>query len=101
MQKNFDLISTTREAAGPNVDLMAEVYTGWNMEYARRMLFWIKESVITDNLEESRHITPVGPYVNCGRWHEYILQDFHPDIDTVFYDTAQFNVNHVTSITAA
>ena len=30
MRKNLDLVRTTREAVGPDVDIMADCYMGWN-----------------------------------------------------------------------
>ena len=58
MHKNVDLVKTTREAVGPNVDIMADCYIGWTLEYARRMLRmlapfemrWVEEPVISDDL---------------------------------------------------
>ena len=32
---NVDLVRTVREAVGDDVDLMADAYMGWNLDYAR------------------------------------------------------------------
>ena len=39
MHQNVALVKTTREAVGVNVDIMADAYMGWNLEYARSMRF--------------------------------------------------------------
>jgi L-alanine-DL-glutamate epimerase-like enolase superfamily enzyme len=58
MRKNADLVRVTREAVGDSVDIMADAYMGWNVEYAKRMLKlltpfdmrWVEEPVISDDL---------------------------------------------------
>ena len=59
MQKNVDLVRTVREVVGDGVDIMADAYMGWNLDYARRMipklepyqLRWLEEPVIPDDLQ--------------------------------------------------
>ncbi len=58
MQHNVDLVRTIREVVGDGVDIMADAYMGWNLDYARRMipllepfhLRWLEEPVIPDDL---------------------------------------------------
>ncbi len=38
MQRNIALVRTVREAVGDEVDLMADAYMGWTLDYAKRML---------------------------------------------------------------
>src|SRR6185436_10495766 len=38
MQKNVALVRTVRETVGDGVDIMADAYMGWNLDYAKRML---------------------------------------------------------------
>ena len=38
MQKNIELIRTVREVIGEGIDLMADAYMGWTLDYAKRML---------------------------------------------------------------
>jgi L-alanine-DL-glutamate epimerase-like enolase superfamily enzyme len=38
MQRNVELVRTVRETIGNEIDLMADAYMGWNLDYARRML---------------------------------------------------------------
>ena len=34
----FALVRTVREAVGDGIDLMADAYMGWTLDYAKRML---------------------------------------------------------------
>src|SRR5579864_8744625 len=38
MQHNVALVRTVREAVGDDVDVMADAYMGWTLDYAKRML---------------------------------------------------------------
>src|SRR6185437_3202827 len=58
MQRNVDLIRTVREAVGDGIDVMADAYMGWTLDYAKRMLpllkpfhlRWLEEPVIPDDI---------------------------------------------------
>ena len=41
MRKNIELIRTVRSVVGEDVDLMADVYIGWTVEYSKRMMRYI------------------------------------------------------------
>ena len=38
MQRNVDLVRTVRETVGDEIDVMADAYMGWTLDYAKRML---------------------------------------------------------------
>ena len=38
MQRNVELVRTVRETVGDEVDVMADAYMGWTLDYAKRML---------------------------------------------------------------
>ena len=38
MQRNVELVRTVREAVGDEIDVMADAYMGWTLDYAKRML---------------------------------------------------------------
>jgi L-alanine-DL-glutamate epimerase-like enolase superfamily enzyme len=109
MQKNLDLVRTTREAVGDSVDIMADCYMGWNMEYARRMLRlleplnmrWVEEPVISDDLAGYAELRGLGHVAISGGEHEYSLHGFRAALDLRAFDIAQFDVNRVGGITAA
>ncbi len=38
MQRNLNLVRTVRETVGDGIDVMADAYMGWTLDYAKRML---------------------------------------------------------------
>ena len=61
MRKNLELVKTVRAAIGPEVELMADAYMGWDVAYAIKMirmiedagldLRWVEEPVIPDDID--------------------------------------------------
>ncbi|WDR06707.1 L-rhamnonate dehydratase [Devosia rhodophyticola] len=109
INKNLDLVKTAREAVGPDVDLMADCYMGWNVEYAKRMLRllephnlrWVEEPVIADDLAGYAELKAMNLVGISGGEHEYTLYGFRQAMDLRAFDIAQFDVNRVGGITAA
>ena len=54
MQRNVELVRTVREVVGDEIDVMADAYMGWNLDYARRMIPLL-EPFHLRWLEETRH----------------------------------------------
>jgi len=111
MRKNLGLIRTVREAVGPDVDLMADAYMGWDVSYAIRMirmiedaglnLHWVEEPVIPDDIDGYARIrrsvaTPIG-----GGEHEFTRYGFRDLIRREAVDILQPDVNRVGGITEA
>ena len=109
MHKNVDLVRTTREAVGPNIEIMGDAYMGWNLEYAKRMLKmlepfhmrWVEEPVIADDLHAYAELRALNLVNISGGEHEYTLAGFRDALDLKAFDIAQFDVNRVGGITAA
>ena len=109
MHRNVDLVRTTREAVGPNVDIMGDAYMGWTLEYAKRMvrmlaphnLRWIEEPVSSDDLNAYGELRAMNLVAISGGEHEYTLSGFRQALDLKAFDIAQFDVNRVGGITAA
>ena len=107
--KNIDLVKTAREAIGPDVDLMGDVYMGWDVEYSRRMLRalepynlrWIEEPIVPDNIAGYAELRGLGHVAISGGEHEFTLAGFRQLIDAKAVDIVQFDVNRVGGITAA
>ncbi|WP_370400582.1 L-rhamnonate dehydratase [Sulfitobacter sp. JB4-11] len=107
--KNLDLVRTVREAVGDEVDIMADCYMGWSLEYAKRMLRqlapfnlrWVEEPVISDDLAGYAELKAMGLVAISGGEHEYTLTGFRQALDLGAFDIAQFDVNRVGGITAA
>ena len=109
LRKNVDLVRTAREAVGDSVDIMADAYMGWNLEYAKRMLRmlvpydlrWVEEPVIADDLHGYAELKAMNLVAISGGEHEYSLAGFRQALDLKAFDIAQFDVNRVGGITAA
>lgn len=109
MNKNLDLVRTVREAVGPDVDIMADCYMGWSLEYAKRMLRllsplnlrWVEEPVSSDDLAGYAELKSMNLVAISGGEHEYTLAGFRQALDLGAFDIAQFDVNRVGGITAA
>ncbi len=109
LHRNVDLVRTTREAVGDNVDIMADAYMGWNVEYAKRMLRmltpfnlrWVEEPVIADDLNGYAELKAMSLVSISGGEHEYALPGFRQALDLKAFDIAQYDVNRVGGITAA
>ncbi|MHA1549418.1 MAG: L-rhamnonate dehydratase [Alphaproteobacteria bacterium] len=109
INKNLDLVKTAREAIGPNIDLMADAYMGWNLEYAKRMLRllephnlrWVEEPVGADDLAGYAELKALNKVAISGGEHEFSPYGFRQALDLRAFDIAQFDVNRVGGITAA
>jgi L-alanine-DL-glutamate epimerase-like enolase superfamily enzyme len=109
IQRNLDLVRTTREAVGDSVDIMADAYMGWTLDYAKRMLRllvphdlrWVEEPVIADDLNAYAELRAMNLVAISGGEHEYTLSGFRQALDLQAFDIAQFDVNRVGGITAA
>jgi L-rhamnonate dehydratase len=109
IHKNLDLVRTAREAVGDNIDIMADAYMGWNVEYAKRMLRllepmnlrWVEEPVVSDDIAGYAELRATGHVAISGGEHEYTLAGYRQLLDAKAIDIAQFDVNRVGGITAA
>ncbi len=68
-RKNCELIAALREAAGPDMKIMIDVWKSWDVQYTLRMagkladfdLYWIEEPVLPDLLEKYAEIRSESP----------------------------------------
>jgi L-lyxonate dehydratase len=109
MQKNVDLVRTVRETVGDDVDIMADAYMGWTLDYARRMipliepfrLRWLEEPVIPDDLGGYASLKAIGRVPIAGGEHAFTLYEFRDLLDARALDYIQFDTNRVGGITQA
>ncbi|HKQ87888.1 MAG TPA: L-rhamnonate dehydratase [Candidatus Acidoferrales bacterium] len=109
VQKNLDLVRTVREVIGDGVDLMADAYMGWNLDYARRIvpllepynLRWLEEPVIPDDISGYVALKSMGRIPIAGGEHEFTLYGFRELLDAKAVDYIQFDTNRVGGITQA
>ena len=56
MQRNVELVRTVREVVGDGIDVMADAYMGWTLDYAKRMLPLLEpfQSAVAGRARDSR-----------------------------------------------
>jgi len=112
MRRNAELVRTVREAIGDDVDLMADVYMGWDLAYATRMvpllepyrLRWIEEPVSPDDVEGYARIKELANYrgiLISGGEHEYTRYGMRRLIEERAVDVLQPDVNRCGGISEA
>ena len=109
MQRNVDLVKTVRETIGYELDLMADAYMGWNLDYARRMLpllepyrlRWLEEAVIPDDIGGLAALKGLGKIPIASGEHEFTLYGFREMLDAKAVDYIQFDTNRVGGISQA
>ncbi|MGA8312548.1 MAG: L-rhamnonate dehydratase [Terriglobales bacterium] len=109
MQRNLDLVHTVREAVGDGVDVMADAYMGWTLDYAKRMLpllepfllRWVEEPVIPDDLHGYAELKSYGRVPIAGGEHEFTVYGFRDLLQARALDYIQFDTNRVGGITQA
>jgi L-alanine-DL-glutamate epimerase-like enolase superfamily enzyme len=109
MQRNLALVRTVREAVGEGVDVMADAYMGWTLEYAKRMLpllepfrlRWLEEPVIPDDILGYAELKSYGRIPIAGGEHEFTLYGFRELLEAHALDYIQFDTNRVGGITQA
>jgi L-rhamnonate dehydratase len=109
MQRNVELVRTVREVTGYEIDLMADAYMGWTLDYARRMipllepyqLRWLEEPVIPDDIAGYAALKAMNRIPIAGGEHEFTLYGFRELLDARAVDYIQFDTNRVGGITQA
>src|SRR5262249_59273996 len=109
MQRNVDLVRTVRETVGNEIDVMADAYMGWTLDYAKRMLpllepfnlRWLEEAVIPDDIHGYAELKSYGRVPIAGGEHEFTLYGFRELLAARAVDYIQFDTNRVGGITQA
>lgn len=109
MQRNVRLVRTVRDAVGDEIDLMADAYMGWTLDYAKRMLpllepfnlRWLEEPVIPDDVHGYAELKAMARIPIAGGEHEFTLYGFRDLLEARAVDYIQFDTNRVGGITQA
>ncbi len=109
MQQNVDLVKTVREAVGDGIDVMADAYMGWTLDYAKRMLpllepfnlRWLEEPVIPDDIHGYAELKSYARIPIAGGEHEFTQYGFRDLLEARAVDYIQFDTNRVGGITQA
>jgi L-rhamnonate dehydratase len=109
MHRNVDLVRTVREVVGDGIDIMADAYMGWTLDYAQRMvpllepfrLRWLEEPVIPDDLHGYRSLKAMERIPIAGGEHGFTIYEFRDLLEAHALDYIQFDTNRVGGITQA
>jgi L-alanine-DL-glutamate epimerase-like enolase superfamily enzyme len=109
MNRNIELVRAVRESVGYCVDLMADAYMGWTLDYAKRMLpllepfrlRWVEEPVIPDDIHGYAELKRMGRVPIAGGEHEFTLYGFRELLEARALDYIQFDTNRVGGLTQA
>ncbi len=109
MQHNVDLVKTVRQAVGDGIDVMADAYMGWTLDYAKRMLpllepfnlRWLEEPVIPDDIHGYAELKSYARIPIAGGEHEFTQYGFRDLLQARAVDYIQFDTNRVGGITQA
>lgn len=109
MQKNIELLRTLREVVGDEIDVMADAYMGWTLDYAKRMLpllepfnlRWLEEPVIPDDIQGYAALKAYGRVPIAGGEHEFTVYGFREMLEARAVDYIQFDTNRVGGISQA
>ena len=109
MQRNLNLVRTVRETVGDGIDVMADAYMGWTLDYAKRMLpllepfnlRWLEEPVIPDDVHGYAELKSYGRVPIAGGEHEFTAYGFRDLIEARALDYIQFDTNRVGGLTQA
>jgi L-rhamnonate dehydratase len=109
MQQNVDLVKTVRQAVGDGIDVMADAYMGWTLDYAKRMLpllepfnlRWLEEPVIPDDIHGYAELKSHARIPIAGGEHEFTQYGFRDLLAARAVDYIQFDSNRVGGITQA
>src|SRR5260370_20770641 len=109
MQRNVELARTVREVVGYEIDVMADAYMGWTLDYAKRMLpllepfqlRWLEEAVIPDDTSGYAQLKAYGRGPISGGEHEFTLFGFRGLLEQNALYYIQFDTNRVGAISQA
>jgi L-lyxonate dehydratase len=109
MQRNLDLVRTVREAVGDGIDVMADAYMGWTLDYAKRILprlepfhlRWLEEPIVPDDVHGYAELRAHRRVPIAGGEHEFALHGFRDLIEARAVDYIQFDTNRVGGLTQA
>jgi L-rhamnonate dehydratase len=109
MQHNLNLVRTVRDTVGDGIDVMADAYMGWTLDYAKRMLpllepfnlRWLEEPVIPDDVHGYAELKSYGRVPIAGGEHEFTAYGFRDLLAARALDYIQFDTNRVGGLTQA
>ncbi len=97
MKRNEEHVANVREAVGPDVEIMADAYMGWEFTYAKKMcrrlepyrLAWVEEPFMPDDLNSYAKLRQETSIPVSGGEHEYTKFGFEQIIEKQAMDVVQ------------
>ena len=97
VQRNLGLAETLREAVGPDVDIMLDAWSSWDVPYSIEManslaeydVRWLEEPVLADKLDSYVEIQRASPIMISGGEHEYTRWGFRSIVENKAMDVLQ------------
>ncbi len=109
MAENEAHIANAREAVGPDIEIMADAYMGWDFVYAKKMLrrlepyklSWVEEPFVPDDLTSYAKLREETDTPISGGEHEYTRYGFQDIIDKRAMDIIQPDLRRCGGFTEA
>ncbi len=97
VRRNLGLAETLREAVGPDVDIMLDAWSSWDVPYSIEManalaeydVRWLEEPVLADKLDSYVEIQRASPIMISGGEHEYTRWGFRSIVENKAMDVLQ------------
>lgn len=97
MAENEAHVANVRDAVGPDIEIMADAYMGWNFNYAKKMcnrlekynMAWIEEPFVPDDLNSYAKLRQETSIPISGGEHEYTKYGFQNIIEKEAMDIIQ------------
>ena len=97
VRRNLELAETLRNAVGPDVDIMLDAWSSWDVPYSIKMsqrlaeydIRWLEEPVLADKLDSYIEIQRSSAIPISGGEHEYTRWGFRPIVENKAMDILQ------------
>jgi L-alanine-DL-glutamate epimerase-like enolase superfamily enzyme len=111
IRRNVELVRTVRDAVGPEVEVMADAYMGWDVAYAIRCiraleddgvdLRWLEEPLPPDDVRGYARVREAVETPIAGGEHEGTRYGFRDLVAAEAVDVLQPDVNRMGGVTEA
>ena len=109
LRRNVELVRMLRDAVGDGIDIMADAYMGWDLEYALRMcralepfdMKWVEEPLLPDQMREYAALRQDSPVPIAAGEHETTRYGFAQIIEAGALDIIQFDIGRVGGFSEA
>ena len=109
MHQNIHLVRLLRDTVGPDIEIMADAYGGWSLDYALRIcrklapfdMKWVEEPLLPDQLHEYIELIRQSPIPIAAGEHIHTRFGFAPIIEFRALDIIQFDIGRVGGFSEA